>query len=50
MNQITAEAIQIEIESFDSTIAAEKQMEDAIAELNSSQLALVGGGTVVVIL
>jgi hypothetical protein len=44
MNQITVETNVVEIETIEQTLL-DRQMEDAIAELNSSQLALIGGGT-----
>jgi hypothetical protein len=43
MNQITIET-NVEIEAGELQALAAKQAEEAIAELNSAQLALVGGG------
>jgi hypothetical protein len=45
MNHITVEANVVEIEVRALQYSAAKQIEDAISELNSSQLALVGGGS-----
>lgn len=50
MNQITIETNVAEIETAELQVLAAKQMEEAIAELNLSQLALVGGGTGTIIL
>jgi hypothetical protein len=45
MNHITVEANVVEVEVRALQSSAAKQIEDAISELNSSQLALVGGGS-----
>ncbi len=44
MNQITVETNVAEIEISEQALV-DRQMEEAIAELNSAQLALIGGGT-----
>jgi cell division protein FtsB len=47
MNQITVETNAVEIEAIEQVVA---NKEDAITELNFAQLAMVGGGEVVIIL
>jgi uncharacterized protein YukE len=49
MNQITIETSVVEAETAELAISA-RQIEEAITELNSTQLALVGGGCCAVIL
>jgi len=44
MNQITIETNLVNDETTELQALAAKQVEEAIAELNLSQLALVGGG------
>jgi hypothetical protein len=48
MNQITVESNVVEIKTSEQVVA-DKQIEEAIAELNSAQLALIGGGTAILI-
>jgi hypothetical protein len=47
MNQITVETNVAEIETIDQVVA---EKEDAITELNFAQLALIGGGEVIIVL
>ena len=49
MNQITVETNVVEIETSEHALF-DKQTEDSIAELNSAQLALIGGGTASIII
>ncbi len=45
MNQIAIETTAAEQQATEVQTLADKQMEEAMAELNLSQLALVGGGS-----
>jgi len=45
MNQITAESNVVESEINESSTSGTVRAEDAMVELNASQLALIGGGT-----
>ncbi len=49
MNQIAIETNAVEAEINDQALST-KQLEEAMIELNSSQLALVGGGGGIIIL
>lgn len=49
MNQISIETNAAEYETAELQAMTAKQIEEAIAELNSTQLALVGGGSGIVI-
>jgi uncharacterized protein len=44
MNQISVESNVVEIECNEPSALSITQMEDAITELNSAQLLLIGGG------
>ncbi len=44
MNQINADTSVVEIDSGELPSLSIEQIEDAITELNSTQLALIGGG------
>jgi hypothetical protein len=50
MNQITADINVVEAEFTDRQALATAQAEDSITDLNSLELALVGGGSISVIL
>jgi hypothetical protein len=50
MNQITIETNAIETETSELQAFVTKQMQEAVIELNSCQLALVGGGGGAIIL
>jgi hypothetical protein len=50
MNQITADINVVEAEFTDRQALATTQAEDSITDLNSLELALVGGGSISVIL
>jgi hypothetical protein len=45
MNQINADMSVVEIESGELPSLNSEQIEEAITELNATQLALIGGGT-----
>jgi putative cell wall-binding protein len=50
MNQIAVELNAIEIDTTELQALSTKQIEDAMTELNASQLALIGGGLAIGIL
>jgi uncharacterized protein len=50
MNQISMESNVVEFESNELSMLSAAQMEEAITELNSIQLALIGGGCGIAVL
>ncbi len=50
MNQITVEMNIVEADTSEVQALLVKQTEEAIAELNSAQLALVGGGSAIFVI